>query len=185
VARQILEIAGFLEKCAELISAEVPLLKAMEIATREVPDQELSLVFNEMRLKMESGQGVTDTFREYPHLFTTLSLAIIEMGEANGHLEDGFQRVAWALKKIEKDLPGEKPAQEAPLSVEAKSPAQTLPSMAVLVHPVKESARQLAEINKSLMEINNHLAKLTQQMDEIMKQQSSGQPSTRNKTQNE
>jgi hypothetical protein len=163
--RQALEVASFLDKCAELISAEIPFLKAMDIAARSIPDPELGNAFLEMKQKMESGQGITDTFSEYPALFTPLNLAIINMSEQHGRLEEGFQRVARSLKGFESPEAKPKPEEKPELPEEAKPAPSAIPSLAVLVHPVKETAKQLAEINKNLAEMNSHLAKISQQIE--------------------
>jgi hypothetical protein len=146
------ELALFLEKFAELISAEVPLLQALEIASQDVQDSILQHQTMEMKEKMERGQSITDTFAEYPELFSHFHLAIVDSGEKLGRLEDSLTRLAQNFRReirTEKPvIPGElpKPSTDSE-SYEVQGLAQVL----------NETNRQLAEIKKQLAAINQTL----------------------------
>jgi type II secretory pathway component PulF len=94
-----LNIALFFEKMAELINADVPLIRAIEIAAYELTDTQLQKRFLDMISSLEKGQSITDTFRGHPDLFPDFHLSIIDIGESSGHLERSLIQVANLLRK--------------------------------------------------------------------------------------
>ena len=161
-----LEQAVFFERFAQLISAEVPLLRALEIATLSVQDKELQSIFREIKPKLESGQGLTDTFRLYPDYFSNFNLAIIESGEREGHLEDGFLKVAESFRE-----------EAESIDIIVLEQGDSIPSQKPVIRSGKTArngsysgaVEQLSSVSHQLSVISSHLAHISHQLSRAVK----------------
>jgi hypothetical protein len=91
--------ALFFERFAQLIASDVPLLRAIEIASDEISDLELRNIIRSIKLQLEQGEGISDAFRRYPKHFSKFAIAIIDTGEREGRLEDNFGKLAESLRR--------------------------------------------------------------------------------------
>ncbi|MFB3897428.1 MAG: type II secretion system F family protein [bacterium] len=91
--------ALFFERFAQLIASDVPLLRAIEIASEEISDLALKKIIHEIKLFLEQGESISDAFRRYPKHFSKFAVAIIDSGEREGRLEDNFNKLAESLRR--------------------------------------------------------------------------------------
>lgn len=91
--------ALFFDRFAQLIASDVPLLRAIEIASDEIADLELRKIIQEIKLFLEQGESISDAFRRYPKFFSKFAIAIIDSGEREGRLEDNFSKLADSLRR--------------------------------------------------------------------------------------
>jgi type II secretory pathway component PulF len=149
----LIQEAIFFEKFGELIGADVPLLRAMEIAATSIQDRTLQSMFLQMIPKLDHGQSITDVLRQYPDYFTSFHLAIIETGEKDGHLEDGFSRVAESMRNEAESMERNGNSTEIPTT-------HSTP---------RTPADHLSQISKELSVISSHLANVSQQLSRLTK----------------
>lgn len=151
--QQLVQEAVFFEKFSELVRADVPLLHALEVAATSLRDRTLQLLFLQMIPKLEQGQSLTDVFKQYPECFSSFQLAIIESGEKDGHLEEGFTRAAESMR------------HEAE-SLEMSGTSSELPTGRTLL---RTPADHLSKISRELSIISSHLANVSQQLSHLYK----------------
>jgi hypothetical protein len=162
-SQSLKQVALFFEKFGQLISAEVPLLRALEIAATSIRDKSLQSSIINIKPKLEGGQSITDSFKEHPEHLSPFILAIIESAEKDGHLDEGFLRAAETLRyEIES-------SQNPELSIlpESMSP-ESLPHL--MGKSVTGAVEQLSIVSKELSVISSRLANVSQQLSHLVKQ---------------
>lgn len=160
-AQILIQEAVFFEKFSELIGAEVPLLRALEIAATSVRNPTLQTLLLKMIPKLEQGESLTDVFKQYPDYFSSFHLAIIESGEKDGHLEDGFSRVAESMRHDAE-------------SVEMNGlSSETKPLSGIAIKPFTSTAEQLSQVSRELSAISSHLAGVSQNLSRLAKRANS------------
>lgn len=159
-AQILIQEAVFFEKFSELLRADVPLLRALEIAATSILDQALRLAFSKIKLQLERGQSVTDAFKEYPDYVSFFHLAIIESGEKDGHLEEGFYRAAESMRNE---------AESLELSSLSSEPNRLFPKSSLLSKSFGSTAEQLSEVSTELSKISSHLASVSQKLSLLSK----------------
>jgi hypothetical protein len=91
--------ALFFDRFAQLIASDVPLLRAIEIASEEISDLGLRNIIQSIKMYLEQGESISDAFRRYPKHFSKFAIAIIDSGEREGRLEDNFSKLAESLRR--------------------------------------------------------------------------------------
>lgn len=98
----------------------MPLLRAIEIASDEIPDIELRNIIYSIKTYLEQGESISDAFRRYPKYFSKFAIAIIDSGEQEGRLEDNFAKLAESLRR---ETDNRKTIQSNPISTTHTFPA--------------------------------------------------------------
>jgi len=91
--RHVTSVVFFLRELSTLLGVGVPLLEAIDtIATQQKgPFQSVLLT---LRDRISSGVSLADAMREQPMVFDELCIAVTEVGQSSGSLENALERLA-------------------------------------------------------------------------------------------
>ncbi|HOL66575.1 MAG TPA: type II secretion system F family protein, partial [bacterium] len=103
VARAQIEI--FLRQLANLLTAGVPLSRALEIITRETTSASAPQHWSAIRDDVVGGSSLAAALSRWPELFSRVCLAMVRAGETGGFLNLALEQVA-DFQEREEDLKG-------------------------------------------------------------------------------
>ena len=86
---------------ATLISAGLPLDRALSVLTGLASKAELSRIVDEILKAVQQGKSLADALAEYPKLFPPLYINMVRAGEVGGFLETALQRLAEYLERAQ------------------------------------------------------------------------------------
>ena len=93
----------FCRQIATMLGAGVPILQSLEIMAKQVANPVLKQTVTEVAEKIEGGASLSESFNQYPKIFSQLFLNVITIGEESGTLDRSFNYLA-ALYENEKDV---------------------------------------------------------------------------------
>ncbi len=87
-------VTVFYSQLADLLRAGVPMLRSLDVLSRQESHGSLTQVLRELREDVAGGNALGDSMAKYPHAFSPLYAAMVRAGESGGFLEDVLQRIA-------------------------------------------------------------------------------------------
>lgn len=94
-ARVSLSKVGLMyEQLADLLRAGVPILRALEVLSRQAASPALARVLREVRDDISGGDGLADAMEQHPRIFPELHASMVRAGEKGGFLEDVLTRLS-------------------------------------------------------------------------------------------
>lgn len=88
------DLLNFTQQLAGLLSAGIPLEKALSIISRLAAGPEMSRVTTELRRWLQEGMGFTAALERFPEHFPALYINMVRAGEAGGILPQVLKRLA-------------------------------------------------------------------------------------------
>ena len=95
----IQDIAVFARQMAAMISAGVPVTRALATLAKQTTNPTLAAAIVDISENVESGMPLSDAFAMYPKIFDDLFVAMIATGEVGGILEQSLISLANQLQK--------------------------------------------------------------------------------------
>lgn len=89
----------FYNQLADLLRAGVPLLRSLDVLSRQNTSAVLSEVLRDVREDVASGETLADAMGKHPNAFSPLHVTMIRAGESGGFLEDVLARIAIFAEK--------------------------------------------------------------------------------------
>jgi type IV pilus assembly protein PilC len=89
----------FTRQLSTLISAGLPLARALRTAGEQVSDKRFKLVIEDIVTSVEGGSSLGDAFGKHPDIFSTIYVSMIAAGETSGTLDKALLRLATQLEK--------------------------------------------------------------------------------------
>lgn len=89
----------FMRQMATMVSAGLPLTRALEIMIQQASNPMFKRVQKEVLSAVQSGKSFADSFREQSDVFDDITLNLIEAGEESGNLETILERLATELEE--------------------------------------------------------------------------------------
>lgn len=86
---------------ADLLGSGVPLLRALDSLIKSTASASLKELLKEIRAAVSEGKSLTDTVRQYPEVFPSLHVAMIQAGERAAFLEEVLRGLAGFLERFE------------------------------------------------------------------------------------
>jgi len=86
---------------ADLIGSGVPLLRALDSLIKSTAGSSLKELLKEIRTAISEGKTLTDTVRQYPEVFPSLHIAMIQAGERAAFLEEVLRSLAGFIERFE------------------------------------------------------------------------------------
>lgn len=83
-----------------MIQAGLPLVPALDVLQKDLPNKKLQSVLAEARGQLEAGKTFSETLARYPQYFDETFIAILQAGEVSGKLAEVLQSLA---AKFEQD----------------------------------------------------------------------------------
>jgi type II secretory pathway component PulF len=94
------DMVMFFRQLATLVNAQVRIINALRILSRQVTSKKLKGLIEEIASEVEGGKSLSDALSNYPRLFPELYTSLIRAGEASGTLDKSLLYLA---EQIEKD----------------------------------------------------------------------------------
>ncbi|UCG15105.1 MAG: type II secretion system F family protein [Phycisphaerales bacterium] len=79
---------------ADLLRAGVPMLRALDVLTRQNTHPVLTEILKEIREDVAGGKTLADAMEQHPRVFKPLHAAMVRAGERGGFLEDVLSRLS-------------------------------------------------------------------------------------------
>lgn len=98
------EIASFYEKMAQSYKSGLPLTEGLTLASMSVGDSKLSRSIDLAKRYVLGGGTLTQGLAQSAHLFSELDLALIEVGESQGRLDQTLLGLSALYEKKYKDV---------------------------------------------------------------------------------
>jgi type IV pilus assembly protein PilC len=86
--------ALFANKLSALIDAGVPILRSLDLMRNQERSTRLRRALTGMTQNVNQGDSLGNSMRRWPDVFDTLSIAMVEAGEAGGVLDETLRRLA-------------------------------------------------------------------------------------------
>lgn len=87
-------LTTFYSQLADLLSAGVPMLRALDVIAHQASAGSLPLVVKELREDVAGGMSLGDGMAKHPTVFSQLHASMVGAGEQGGFLEDVLRRIA-------------------------------------------------------------------------------------------
>ncbi len=84
---------------SDLLKADVPVLRALEILSRSVVNRRLAFLIGKVKDDVAAGKPLAEAMGAYPDVFTPLHVAMVRAGERAGFLEDVLANMADFLER--------------------------------------------------------------------------------------
>ena len=86
---------------ADLIGSGVPLLRALDSLVKSTVNSRLREVLKDVRASVADGKSLTGSMRDFPNVFPSLHLAMVQAGERASFLEDVLRSLSGFLERLE------------------------------------------------------------------------------------
>lgn len=93
------EMVIFTRQLATMVSAGVPLLRALNTLQSQVQSKKLKDVIGEVCKDVEGGSQLADALQKHPDVFTDIYINMVRAGEAAGIVDDVLKRLATQEEK--------------------------------------------------------------------------------------
>jgi general secretion pathway protein F/type IV pilus assembly protein PilC len=87
-------LTSFYSQLSDLLRAGVPVLRSLDVLSRQSANPLMSEILKELHNDVSSGETLADSMSKHPSAFTALSIAMVRAGEQGGFLEDVLVRIA-------------------------------------------------------------------------------------------
>jgi len=87
-------LAVFYSQLADLLKSGVPLLRSLELLSRQTTHPALKSVTQDVRDQIADGSRLYDAMRQHPNAFNELMVSMVRAGEEGGFLEDVLKRIS-------------------------------------------------------------------------------------------
>jgi len=111
------ELAVFTRQLATLLQANLPLLRALEVMTRQERNLRFRACLEQIAEQVRSGSKFSDGLKQHPKVFDRLYINMICAGEAGGVLDIVLARLAEFMEKAERTKKKVKSAMTYPVVV--------------------------------------------------------------------
>ena len=93
------ELTTFTRQLATLLQAGLPLLRALEVMTRQERNPRFKACLEQIADQVKSGNTFSDGLMQYPKIFDRLFINMVRAGEAGGVLDVVLSRLAGFMEK--------------------------------------------------------------------------------------
>lgn len=88
------QLSSFYNQFGDLLRAGVPILRALDVLSRQETGRVLPGVVRELREDVAGGAGLADAMEKFPLVFSDLHVGMVRAGEQGGFLEQVLHRLA-------------------------------------------------------------------------------------------
>ena len=96
---KLLDILIVFNNLGTMLKAGLPILEAMDTLAENQKDQRLQETLEDVKYELENGNSLGETLKKYPKIFTKKMIAMIEIGEKAGNLDETVLMLAAQLQK--------------------------------------------------------------------------------------
>lgn len=87
-------LTTFYGQLADLLKAGVPMLRSLDVLSRQCSQKTLMQITKELREDVAGGNSLGDSLAKHPRVFSPLHASMVNAGEQGGFLEDVLHRIA-------------------------------------------------------------------------------------------
>ena len=87
-------LTTFYSQLADLLRAGVPMLRALDVLSRQSSHGSLTMVLRELREDVAGGMALGEALAKHPRTFSPLHASMVRAGEQGGFLEEVLHRIA-------------------------------------------------------------------------------------------
>ncbi len=87
-------LTTFYSQLSDLLRAGVPVLRAIDVLSRQGANPLLAEILKEVHADVSSGESLAEAMSKHPNAFKPLAISMIHAGEQGGFLEDVLSRIA-------------------------------------------------------------------------------------------
>ncbi|MCH8251039.1 MAG: type II secretion system F family protein [Planctomycetes bacterium] len=84
----------FYSQLADLLKAGVPMLRSLDVLSKQGSHGALTQIIKELREDVAGGAALGEAMAKHPHAFPELQSSMVNAGEQGGFLEDVLERIA-------------------------------------------------------------------------------------------
>ncbi len=88
------QLSTFYSQMSDLLSAGVPLLRALRIIQDQTSNANLKDAITSIQEQVSNGRSLTESMKRHPRTFSELACSLIEAGEEGSFLEDVLRRLS-------------------------------------------------------------------------------------------
>lgn len=111
------EMALLCRQMYTLLKAGVPIMQALRGLQTSAKNPAMARVINSVHDTLDSGQDLTAALKRHPDVFPSLFVALVQVGESTGTLEDAFLRIGRHLEQEKETRDRVKSALRYPMFV--------------------------------------------------------------------
>jgi len=93
------ELVNFYTQLSDLLRAGVPILRSLDVLSRQNPKSKMSRIVRELREDVSGGASLADAMEKHLQVFSPLHIGIIRAGEQGGFLEQVLSRLGIFLNQ--------------------------------------------------------------------------------------
>ena len=93
------DLLMFFRQLAVILQSGVPLAQGMILIAENMTNDKLSHCIQRISARLSAGEELSLSLRQYPKVFESLTIGLIEAGEAGGILEEVLDRIALLLEE--------------------------------------------------------------------------------------
>ena len=93
------EVYQFTKQLGGLVKSGVALLKGLEAISNQTKNVYFAKIISDIAFSVKSGRSLSSSLSDYPDVFSSLYVAMVQAGEEIGHLRDVLLEVAEYQKK--------------------------------------------------------------------------------------
>lgn len=82
------------QQLATLVDAGVPLIRSLEVVSKQVESRKLLMALDHVRHDVEAGSSFKDALARHPQVFSKMWINLVGTGEASGHLSETLLQLA-------------------------------------------------------------------------------------------
>ena len=91
-------LSPFTRQLATMLRAGLPLMRCLESIGRQTRHRKLRIVVNDLAQAVESGTSFSDAMNLFPHVFSSVYIAMVKAGESGGLLAEVLDRTSGYLE---------------------------------------------------------------------------------------
>lgn len=87
-------VSTFYGQLADLLRSGVPLMRSLEVLSRQASNAALATVVEDIQRQVQDGQPLASAMARHPKVFGEMAISMVRAGAEGGFLEDALERVA-------------------------------------------------------------------------------------------
>lgn len=96
------DLLVFFRQLSVILESGVPLAQGMTLIAENMTNLKLAHCVQRIAMRLNAGEELSESLRQYPKVFEPIAVGLIEAGEAGGILEQVLDRIALLLEEREK-----------------------------------------------------------------------------------
>ena len=92
-------VAVFYRQLGRLLKSGVPLFPSLVLVAEQSDDRKLQPILETVKNQVRQGKSLAEAMGEHPKAFNTFAIALVELGESTGHLDDALRRLVDCYEK--------------------------------------------------------------------------------------